>query len=295
MLNIIWSGLIIVGIIIALIHDISDEIYNTYHNGETYQFNYTIKNAQFIELYSDQLSLTAERYSAQNFQQLRLSSKQTLPDLWQQISQLQISKDKEQLLLKIIEHNPNNRTLKVQLPEVHWVKMRAITQAAFDMAEFAIKLAIGLVGIMSLWLGLMKVAEASGLILIFVKLIRPLLSWLFPDIPKNHPALGSISLNLAANVLGLGNAATPMGIKAMQQLQDLNKQKDQASDAMCMFLALNTSSVQLLPPVTLIAIMGTQVGELIIPIILATSASTITAVTMAKFFARRSRKCNTAA
>ncbi|NOZ11491.1 MAG: nucleoside recognition protein [Gammaproteobacteria bacterium] len=157
------------------------------------------------------------------------------------------------------------------------------------MAEFAVKLAIGLAGIMALWLGLMQIAEKSGLILVFVKLLRPLLRWLFPDIPKDHPALGSISLNLAANVLGLGNAATPLGIKAMQQLQSLNTQKDQASNAMCMFLALNTSSVQLLPPVTLIALMGTQVSELIIPIILATTASTLVAVTAAKLYARPGR------
>jgi spore maturation protein A len=154
------------------------------------------------------------------------------------------------------------------------------------MAEFAIKLAIGLIGIMALWLGLMQIAEKSGLIKHMVKRVQPLLRWLFPNIPKNHPAFGSISMNMAANILGLGNAATPLGIKAMQQLQSLNPHKNKASDDMCMFLALNTSSVQLLPPVTLIALMGTRVSELIIPIILATSCSTIVAVLVAKFYAR---------
>jgi len=144
------------------------------------------------------------------------------------------------------------------------------------MAKFAVKLAIGLIGIMALWLGLMQIAEKSGLIKKMVRVVQPLLYWLFPNIPKDHPAFGSISMNMAANVLGLGNAATPLGIKAMQQLQD----------EMCMFLALNTSSVQLLPPVTLIALMGTQVSSLIIPIILATSCSTIAAVSVAKFYAR---------
>ncbi|NOX10115.1 MAG: nucleoside recognition protein [Gammaproteobacteria bacterium] len=154
------------------------------------------------------------------------------------------------------------------------------------MADFAVKLAIGLAGIMALWLGLMQIAEKSGLILILVRRVRPLLHWLFPDIPKDHPALGSISLNLTANILGLGNAATPLGIKAMQQLQELNDKKDRASHSMCMFLALNTSSVQLLPPVTLIALMGTQVSELMVPIILATTASTAAAIITAKAYAR---------
>ena len=129
-----------------------------------------------------------------------------------------------------------------------------------------------------------QVAESSGLIIIFVRLVPPLLRWLFPQIPRDHPALGSIGLNLAANVLGLGNAATPLGIKAMQQLQTLNDKKHQASDAMCMFLALNTSSVQLLPPVTLIALMGTQVSTLIVPIILATLTSTIAAIIAVKLY-----------
>ncbi|RDH83163.1 MAG: nucleoside recognition protein [endosymbiont of Galathealinum brachiosum] len=158
------------------------------------------------------------------------------------------------------------------------------------MAEFAVKLAIGLIGIMALWLGLMQIAEKSGLIKHMVKVVQPLLYWLFPGIPKDHPAFGSISMNMAANVLGLGNAATPLGIKAMQQLQTLNPDKSKASDEMCMFLALNTSSVQLLPPVTLIALMGTQVSDLIVPIILATSCSTLTAVIVAKFYARRNKK-----
>jgi len=155
------------------------------------------------------------------------------------------------------------------------------------MAAFAVKLALGLAGIMALWLGLMQVAEQSGLISIFVRLVHPLLGWLFPQIPRDHPAMGSISLNLAANVLGLGNAATPLGIKAMQQLQTLNNKKDQASDAMCMFLALNTSSVQLLPPVTLIALMGTGISELLPAIILATTASTLAAIISVKLYSRR--------
>ena len=177
--------------------------------------------------------------------------------------------------------------LTLILPAVHWQKMKAITRAAFDMAEFAVKLALGLIGIMALWLGLMQIAERSGLLLIMVRGLQPLLRRLFPDIPPDHPAFGSISMNLAANMLGLGNAATPLGIKAMQQLQELNTKKDEASHSMCMFLALNTSSIQLLPPVTLIALLGTQVNELLVAIILATCCSTLVAILAAKYFAKR--------
>ncbi len=293
MLNTLWAGLIISSILFALGFDLQDEWNNTYANGQHYEMPYQIISSTQITLNHDNKMIRASLPSADSFGQIIIPVDQPLPPLWMRIAKQQSARNKQQLRAKLIQHQPQAHRLTLLLPEVHWVKIRAVTQAAFDMAEFAVKLAIGLIGVMALWLGLMKIAEQSGLINHFVKLIRPLLHWLFPDIPKDHPALGSISLNLAANVLGLGNAATPMGIKAMQQLQELNTQKDQASDAMCMFLALNTSSVQLLPPVTLIAIMGTQVGELIIPIILATSASTITAVIAAKTFARRSRSCNT--
>jgi spore maturation protein SpmA len=170
---------------------------------------------------------------------------------------------------------------------VNFVKLRAITKAAFDMAEFAVTLAIGLIGIMALWLGLMNVADRSGLIQIVVRGVRPFMKWLFPELPRDHPAMGMISLNLAANILGLGNAATPMGIKAMEELQKLNPDKDSATNSMCMFLALNTSSVQLLPPVTLVAIMGLRVNELMVAITITTIFSTAAAIVAAKWYARR--------
>ncbi|TNF92189.1 MAG: nucleoside recognition protein [Gammaproteobacteria bacterium] len=160
-------------------------------------------------------------------------------------------------------------------------------QAGFDMAEFAAKLALGLIGLMSLWLGLMKIAEQSGLVEKLVRLVRPVLKPLFPEIPDDHPALGAISLNLSANILGLGNAATPLGIKAMQHLQDLNNHRDSASNSMCMFLALNTSSVQLLPPVTVIALLGVNAGGLFLSIFLATLCSTIVAILAALWYAKR--------
>jgi len=122
-----------------------------------------------------------------------------------------------------------------------------VTQSAFEAAQAAVKYSIELIGIMSLWLGLMKVAEEAGLIKALARLLRPFTKLLFPSLPQNHPALGSILMNFSANLLGLGNAATPFGLKAMQELQEINNNKDVASDAMCTFLAMNTSNITLLP------------------------------------------------
>ena len=147
-------------------------------------------------------------------------------------------------------------------------------------------MSIGRRGGIALWMGLMKIAEDAGLIDIFVKLVRPVLGPLFPQIPKDHPALGLIAVNLAANMLALGNAATPLGIKAMESLQELNKEKDTATDSMVMLLAMNTASVQLLPPVTLIAIMGLASVDLFVPIFLVTLVSLGVAITSAKLLGR---------
>jgi len=280
MLNKIWASLIILGISFAFAQDVHDEVYNTHNNGAHLQFKLITSSTS-----SHQLTLLADGYklnaTLKQKQKIQIHLDDNSPDKLLKLASA--NSQKNSLIADIIRKN--NSSITLVLPEMHWQKLREVTQAAFDTAEFAVKLALGLIGIMALWLGLMQIIEKSGLISYLVKFVRPLLRWLFPNIPKDHPALASISMNMTANILGLGNAATPLGIRAMQQLQKLNSNKDSASDEMCMFLALNTSSVQLLPPVTLIAIMGTQVSDLIIPIILATSCSTITAVIVAKTFA----------
>ena len=154
----------------------------------------------------------------------------------------------------------------------------AVTEAAISMAKTAVDIAIGLIGIMALWLGTMKIAEESGLIRIIARALRPITIRLFPDVPEDHPAIGSIVLNMAANILGLGNAATPLGLKAMEELQELNPNKDTATNAMCTFLAINTSSVQLILPATVVALMGAASSQIFITTILATGLSTIAAI-----------------
>ena len=156
--------------------------------------------------------------------------------------------------------------------------INAVTDAAISMAKTAVEIAISLIGIMALWLGTMKIAEESGLISIIARALRPIMTRLFPDVPKDHPAIGSIVLNMAANILGLGNAATPLGLKAMEELQELNPKKDTATNAMCTFLAINTSSVQIILPATVVALMGAESNQIFITTILATGLSTVAAV-----------------
>jgi len=165
----------------------------------------------------------------------------------------------------------------------------AVTEAAINMAKVAVEISIGLVGIMALWLGIMKIAEASGLIRIIALGLKPITVRLFPDVPADHPAIGSIVLNMAANMLGLGNAATPLGLKAMEELQELNPKKDTATNAMVMFLAVNTSSVQLIVPATVVALMGATASQIFLTTILATLASTITAIVMVKMLEKMKR------
>ncbi len=169
------------------------------------------------------------------------------------------------------------------------VRFRALQnmmEAAFDRAEWAAQYAIGLTGLLALWLGLMKIAEDARLIDVFVRLVRPVLGRLFPEVPRDHPALGMIALNLAANMLGLGNAATPLGLKAMEELQKLNPTEDTATNSMCMLLAMNTASVTLMPPATLIAILGLAAFDIFIPILIVTGLSLIVAIFAARTLQR---------
>lgn len=153
-----------------------------------------------------------------------------------------------------------------------------IIQSTFDSAESAFKLSIGLTGVLTLWLGIMKVGENGGVINALSRLLSPVFCRLFPDIPKGHPVNGSIFMNLSANMLGLDNAATPLGLKAMKELQELNKDKDTASNPMIMFLVLNTSGLTIIP----ISIMmyrsqlgAAQPTDVFVPILIATFCSTL--------------------
>jgi len=165
-------------------------------------------------------------------------------------------------------------------------RLENVTKAAIDSAAAAVKIAIELIGIMALWLGIMKIAEDSGLMSILAKAISPVMKLLFPELPPNNPAIASMTMNIAANMLGLSNAATPLGLRAMEDLEKLNPHPGIATNAMCTFLTINTSGIQLIPA-TMIAILASEHSKdptVIIGTTIAASFSALVAgVAAAKF------------
>ena len=163
----------------------------------------------------------------------------------------------------------------------------AMMDSTFSSSKTAFEISLGLTGVLSLWLGIMKIGEKGGVVNVLAKMLSPLFTKLFPDIPKGHPVTGSIFMNIAANMLGLDNAATPLGLKAMEQMQELNPQKDTASNPMIMFLVLNTSGLTLIPISIMVyrAQMGAaQPTDIFIPILLATFFSTLAGVIITSLF-----------
>jgi len=174
----------------------------------------------------------------------------------------------------------------------------AVTRGAVESAGTAVQIAIGLIGIMALWLGIMRIAEAAGLVSMLGRVLRPIVRWLFPEVPAGHPAAGSLVLAVAANVLGLNNAATPLGIKAMEDLQTLNTDKESASNAQVTFMAITTSGVQLIPA-TMIGVLAAAGAvaptAIIAPSLVATAIGTTAAVIAAKLLQRLSPQPRAAA
>jgi spore maturation protein SpmA len=163
----------------------------------------------------------------------------------------------------------------------------AMMDSTFSSSKTAFEISLGLTGVLALWLGIMKIGEKGGVVNILAKMLSPLFTKLFPDIPKGHPVTGSIFMNIAANMLGLDNAATPLGLKAMEQMQELNPKKDTASNPMIMFLVLNTSGLTLIPISIMVyrAQMGAaQPTDIFIPILLATFFSTLAGVIITSLF-----------
>jgi spore maturation protein A len=168
-------------------------------------------------------------------------------------------------------------------------RIDVVTQAVFDGAKTGVTVCFGLISILVFWMGIMRIAEDAGLLRKLAVLLRPLVRFLFPDVPKDSPAIGYIMSNMSANILGLGNAATPMGIKAMQELQKLNPDKDTATPAMCTLLALNTASITLIPT-TLIAIRmnfnSANPAEIVGTTLLATAVATLAAILLDRWYRR---------
>ncbi|MEH7096880.1 nucleoside recognition domain-containing protein [Neobacillus vireti] len=172
--------------------------------------------------------------------------------------------------------------------------MEAVNKAVFDGAKEAVTLCIGLISVLVFWLGMMRIAEESGLLQKLTKLFRPVVKRIFPEVPANHPAMGYILSNMISNMFGLGNAATPLGIKAMEELKRLNGGKPEASRSMVTFLAINTASITIIPTTVIAIRINYHSGsptEIVVPTIIATILSAIGAILIDRYFYyRRSRK-----
>jgi spore maturation protein A len=183
-------------------------------------------------------------------------------------------------------------SVRLTFEPVRFVKLRAVTAAALDYAAIAVTISLGLIGVMALWLGLMKVAEEAGLLRVLTRLLAPVTRRIFPDVPSDHPAIGAIILNTAANMLGLSNAATPMGLKAMEELNKLNPKAGTATNAMVTFLAINTGGLILIPA-TAIAVRAAagsaNPGLIIGTSIVGAGCATITGVVASRILQRLPR------
>jgi spore maturation protein A len=172
-------------------------------------------------------------------------------------------------------------------------KMDTVSKAVLDGAEIGVELSIGLISVIAFWLGIMNIAEKAGIVRWLADRLKPVGRFLYPTVPEDHPAMGSILMNMSANILGVGNAATPLGLKAMQELQTLNDDKDTASDAMCTLLAINTAGITLIP--TTVIAFRMQFGSanptsIVGTTIVATAMGTVGAVVLDRLFRRWSHR-----
>lgn len=312
MLNYIWAGLIIVSLVFALVSDGRDLAQDTYRNDQpfpaqvvvptgydplarrvavTVRVDPAMYRAHYgVEQAPDSV-LAGSLIQSPDGKELRFAKDVALPEPWATIRRMTSQRENDLRGPVSILGAPGDSvvTAALMLPPVRFVKLNAITAAALDFAGTAVTIVLGLIGTLALWLGLLRIAEASGLINVIVRLAAPVIRPLFPEVPRDHPALGMIVLNLSANMLGLGNAATPLGIKAMEELQTLNPAEDTATNSMVMLLALNTASVQIVPPVLLVAIMGLQVNQLWFSIMIATAVSALVAIVATRGLGRLAR------
>lgn len=299
MLNYIWISLLAIGIIVAVAKDISDLSSDTFRNGkelnielksEQSKYSVSISKEQFNQCYAaneiNDVQAKAEiHFLDSSSGTISLSLNETSPAIWKQLSQAQ--KKENAIVGKIFLQGNSARII---FDEVKFPSLNNVTNDGFfSSAKTAVTLAIGLIGIMALWLGVMKIAEDSGLIARLARLFKPIMTRLFPDVPAEHPAMGAMMMNISANMLGLSNAATPFGLKAMEHLNALNKKVGTATDAMCTFLVINTSNVQLIPA-TVIAIRASlgshNPTEILGASIVATTVNTIVGVIVVKLLAK---------
>ncbi len=224
------------------------------NTNKSYDVKLKISSKNFNSLYNDSIKsdlLFPAKISLQkkeNKISLYFKVDDTAPALWQQMAKVTGNEDDltGNVVINKIESD-STAAANIFIENISFVKLKDVTNSVLDYASTAVNISLGLIGIMALWLGVMKVAEEAGLIAIIANWLKPVTTRLFPEVPADHPAMGAMIMNMSANVLGLGNAATPFGLKAMEELEKLNPNKGTATNAMCTFLAINTAGLTLIP------------------------------------------------
>lgn len=317
MLNYIWIGLIAFGICVAVGNDIRDEVKNPYRNGvelsgtleiqkgpgarrSSYEGILIVPARTINGVYGPDLVQEDVRQpvsvtlSSTALPAVTMEPGKDAPALWREMAASASVKGRLTGTVHVLTLSPDGQTalLRFRFESIHLVKLRAVTRAAFDYASTAVTIALGLVGIMALWLGVMKVAEEAGLLRALTRILTPVTKRLFPDVPPDHPAVSAMIMNIAANMLGLSNAATPLGLKAMEELNKLNPKVGTATNAMVTFLAINTGGLILIPATAMAvraAAGSANPGIIIGTSIVGASAATIAGVVASKLLQRLPR------
>jgi spore maturation protein A len=314
MLNYIWLFLIAIALFVGAGKDIHDELKNTYKNGipleltflssqtpsgtvTRWEGHFYLTAKQFNDFYSittqvDEIKqLVVLSLSPDGTGSFLLSTSDSTPQRWVEMSKSASTKDKLMGNVKDIVFSDDKSWAKLHIvvEPIRFVKLKSMTQAAIDFANTAVEIAFGLIGVMALWLGLIKIAEEAGFVKVLTRMLAPVTKRLFPEIPPDHPAVGAIIMNTAANMLGLSNAATPMGLKAMEELNKLNLKAGTATNAMVTFLAINTGGLILIPA-TAIAVRAASgsanPGIIIGTAIFGAGCATLTGVVASKILQR---------
>ncbi len=309
MLNYVWLSLLFLGLASALYIDVSDLTKNTYKNDiplnivlqkdgtsskNSFNFNIKISSADYNQFFgakdtSDVFLKSVGSFTKDNKSvQLYITTNEATPKFLQTMAKASGKADDILAHAVIISQKDSVTFLaKIYFEKISFLAMKRVTNDSINIAGTAVQIALGLIGIMAMWLGVMKVAEQAGLIKIIANWLTPITKRLFPEVPPDHPAVGAMVMNISANMLGLGNAATPFGLKAMEELDTLNPNKGTATNSMVTFLAINTAGMTIIPA-TAIAVRAAA-GSADPTIIIATSlfgstCATITGITVAKLF-----------
>lgn len=310
MLNYVWLALILLGIASAVYLDVSDISSNKFRNNEqlectvfyqdefrdlqTFDTKILIDKNSFQKFYGQSIEndfivpVKLTKTNQNNTFQVFIKTDNTFPELWKEIAAVSGKDDDITGKIKITSSVDSSKfSASLSLESVSFVFLKKVTNEAIKIAGTAVEIALGLIGLMAMWLGVMKVAEDAGLIKIIANFIKPITKRIFPEIPADHPAIGSMVMNISANMLGLGNAATPFGLKAMEELDSLNPNKGTATNSMITFLAINTAGLTLIPATAIAvrAAAGSSDPTMIIgTTMFAAFCATLTGLTTAKLF-----------